>query len=192
MQYLCVREHLPLLAVTLPAFCPLASKFLLAKIFFILNILSSEYPHGWLLFQSLSIAFPGQLQHRDDRKSDIRNPNAEYSHHPRSGACTILAPLLDIPFWVGGRKVPSQREDCRCRGLQWYRERASSTKYVCSYSSRVKERVIALTFLIHSWVFWFRQQRAPGNKITNYEEGIKKISAFSSVSTLYALWRTAC
>lgn len=33
-----------------------------------------------------------------------------------------------------------------------------------------------------SWVFWFRQQRAPGNKITNYEEGIKKISAFSSVS----------
>lgn len=31
-------------------------------------------------------------------------------------------------------------------------------------------------------MFWFRQQRAPGNKITNYEEGIKKISAFSSVS----------
>ena len=31
------------------------------------------------------------------------------------------------------------------------------------------------------WVFWFRQQRAPGNKITNYEEGIKKISPFSSV-----------
>ena len=31
------------------------------------------------------------------------------------------------------------------------------------------------------WVFWFRQQRAPGNKITNYEEGIKKISAFHSV-----------
>ena len=31
------------------------------------------------------------------------------------------------------------------------------------------------------WVFWFRQQRPPGNKITNYEEGIKKISPFSSV-----------
>ncbi|KAH9070646.1 eukaryotic translation initiation factor 4E class II [Lactarius deliciosus] len=31
-----------------------------------------------------------------------------------------------------------------------------------------------------TWVFWFRQQRAPGNKITNYEEGIKKISAFAS------------
>jgi translation initiation factor 4E len=34
------------------------------------------------------------------------------------------------------------------------------------------------------WVFWFRQQRAPGNKITNYEEGIKKIAAFSSVHNL--------
>lgn len=34
---------------------------------------------------------------------------------------------------------------------------------------------------INSWVFWFRQQRAPGNKITNYEEGIKKIAAFGSV-----------
>lgn len=39
-------------------------------------------------------------------------------------------------------------------------------------------------FRASSWVFWFRQQRAPGNKITNYEEGIKKISAFSSVSCL--------
>ncbi|KAH9943830.1 eukaryotic translation initiation factor 4E class II [Amylocystis lapponica] len=36
--------------------------------------------------------------------------------------------------------------------------------------------------LRHTWVFWFRQQRAPGNKITNYEEGIKKITAFSSAS----------
>ena len=35
-----------------------------------------------------------------------------------------------------------------------------------------------------SWVFWFRQHRAPGNKITNYEEGIKRISTFSSVSGL--------
>ena len=32
------------------------------------------------------------------------------------------------------------------------------------------------------WIFWFRQQRAPGNKIVSYEEGIKKISTFSSVS----------
>jgi translation initiation factor 4E len=31
------------------------------------------------------------------------------------------------------------------------------------------------------WVFYFRQQRTPGNKNVNYEEGIKKISAFSSV-----------
>lgn len=32
------------------------------------------------------------------------------------------------------------------------------------------------------WIFWFRQQRAPGNKLVSYEEGIKKISTISSVS----------
>jgi hypothetical protein len=32
------------------------------------------------------------------------------------------------------------------------------------------------------WVFWFRQQHAPGSKVLNYEEGIKKIASFSSVS----------
>ncbi|EMD39156.1 hypothetical protein CERSUDRAFT_112834 [Gelatoporia subvermispora B] len=42
--------------------------------------------------------------------------------------------------------------------------------------------------LRHTWVFWFRQQRAPGNKITNYEEGIKKISAFGSVESFWSLW----
>jgi len=42
--------------------------------------------------------------------------------------------------------------------------------------------------LRHTWVFWFRAQRAPGNKITNYEEGIKKISPFSSVESFWSLW----
>jgi hypothetical protein len=32
-----------------------------------------------------------------------------------------------------------------------------------------------------SWVFWFRQQRTPGNKIVSYEDGIKRVAAFSSV-----------
>jgi translation initiation factor 4E len=31
------------------------------------------------------------------------------------------------------------------------------------------------------WVFWFRQQHAPGAKVVDYEEGIKRISNFSSV-----------
>ncbi|PBK99654.1 translation initiation factor eIF4e [Armillaria gallica] len=42
--------------------------------------------------------------------------------------------------------------------------------------------------LRNTWVFWFRQQRAPGNKIASYEEGIKKISAFSSVESFWSLW----
>jgi translation initiation factor 4E len=45
-----------------------------------------------------------------------------------------------------------------------------------------------LTASARRWVFWFRQQRAPGNKITNYEEGIKKISAFASVESFWSLW----
>ncbi|KIK79711.1 hypothetical protein PAXRUDRAFT_160531 [Paxillus rubicundulus Ve08.2h10] len=41
--------------------------------------------------------------------------------------------------------------------------------------------------LRNTWVFWFRQRRAPGNKITNYEEGIKKIASFSSVESFWSL-----
>jgi len=42
--------------------------------------------------------------------------------------------------------------------------------------------------LRHTWVFWFRQHRAPGNKIVNYEEGIKKISTFGSIESFWSLW----
>ncbi|KAK2463639.1 hypothetical protein APHAL10511_004390 [Amanita phalloides] len=42
--------------------------------------------------------------------------------------------------------------------------------------------------LRNTWVFWFRQQRSPGNKALNYEEGIKKISSFSSVESFWSLW----
>ncbi|KAF8909327.1 eukaryotic translation initiation factor 4E class II [Gymnopilus junonius] len=42
--------------------------------------------------------------------------------------------------------------------------------------------------LRNTWVFWFRQQRAPGNKVISYEEGIKKIAAFSSVESFWSLW----
>jgi len=42
--------------------------------------------------------------------------------------------------------------------------------------------------LRNTWVFWFRQQRTPGNKIISYEEGIKKIAAFSSVESFWSLW----
>ncbi|KAI0343007.1 eukaryotic translation initiation factor 4E class II [Trametopsis cervina] len=42
--------------------------------------------------------------------------------------------------------------------------------------------------LRNTWVFWYRQHRAPGNKITDYEEGIKKIAEFSSVESFWSLW----
>ncbi|KAJ7088817.1 translation initiation factor eIF4e [Mycena belliarum] len=41
--------------------------------------------------------------------------------------------------------------------------------------------------LRNTWVFWFRQQRTPGNKIISYEEGIKRVAAFSSVESFWAL-----
>ncbi|KAJ3517755.1 hypothetical protein NLJ89_g309 [Agrocybe chaxingu] len=50
----------------------------------------------------------------------------------------------------------------------------------------------ATTIQVHplrnTWIFWFRQQRSPGNKIISYEEGIKKIAAFSSVESFWSLW----
>ncbi|KAJ4473643.1 translation initiation factor eIF4e [Lentinula aciculospora] len=42
--------------------------------------------------------------------------------------------------------------------------------------------------LRNTWVFWFRQQRTPGNKLISYEEGIKKISAFASAESFWSLW----
>lgn len=37
-----------------------------------------------------------------------------------------------------------------------------------------------------TWVFYFRQKRQ--GKVANYEEGIKKISAFSSIESFWSLW----
>ncbi|KAJ8508909.1 hypothetical protein ONZ45_g8867 [Pleurotus djamor] len=51
-----------------------------------------------------------------------------------------------------------------------------------------KEDPSAVHPLKNTWVFWFRQQRTPGNKIISYEEGIKKISAFSSVESFWSIW----
>jgi len=41
--------------------------------------------------------------------------------------------------------------------------------------------------LRNTWVFWFRQQRTPGNKIISYEEGIKRIASFISVESFWSL-----
>lgn len=62
--------------------------------------------------------------------------------------------------------------------------------YVRNLLRRVKDiRVLTNAIsLFNRWIFWFRQQRAPGNKIISYEEGIKKISACSSVSLPTCLW----
>jgi len=47
---------------------------------------------------------------------------------------------------------------------------------------------IALHPLRNTWVIWFRQQHAPGSKVINYEEGIKKISSFSSIESFWSIW----
>ncbi|KAK7445369.1 hypothetical protein VKT23_014786 [Stygiomarasmius scandens] len=63
-----------------------------------------------------------------------------------------------------------------------------STSTVSKEKSPSPNGSLSIHPLKNTWVFWFRQQRAPGNKITNYEEGIKKISAFSSVESFWSLW----
>ncbi|KAI0282982.1 translation initiation factor eIF 4e-like domain-containing protein [Russula brevipes] len=59
-------------------------------------------------------------------------------------------------------------------------EHKASVREKCPAASSAGLPTLSVHPLRSTWVFWFRQQRAPGNKITNYEEGIKKISAFAS------------
>ncbi|TFK51873.1 eukaryotic translation initiation factor 4E [Heliocybe sulcata] len=70
--------------------------------------------------------------------------------------------------------------------------RLPSSKFSASVSSSGDEKSQSRERESHplknTWVFWFRQQRAPGNKITNYEEGIKKISSAGSVESFWGLW----
>ncbi|KAF8920844.1 eukaryotic translation initiation factor 4E member 2 [Mucidula mucida] len=67
-------------------------------------------------------------------------------------------------------------------------ERSSSTEKAASSNGSSTNGSPSVHPLRNTWVYWFRQQRAPGNKIVNYEEGIKKISAFSSVESFWSLW----
>jgi len=41
--------------------------------------------------------------------------------------------------------------------------------------------------LRRTWVFWFHH-RPPGNKVTNYEDGIKRIANFGSIESFWSLW----
>ncbi|KAJ1964394.1 hypothetical protein IWQ62_002943 [Dispira parvispora] len=41
--------------------------------------------------------------------------------------------------------------------------------------------------LQYTWVFWF-MHRAPGQKITNYESGMKRIASFSSIEDFWAVY----
>ncbi|KAF9462916.1 translation initiation factor eIF4e [Collybia nuda] len=67
-------------------------------------------------------------------------------------------------------------------------ERSKETSPSTTSSNGAAVHPLRNTYVRTLWVFWFRQQRAPGNKIVNYEEGIKKISAFSSVESFWSLW----
>ncbi|KAG6897193.1 hypothetical protein C0992_003490 [Termitomyces sp. T32_za158] len=57
-----------------------------------------------------------------------------------------------------------------------------------STQNNTSPRNTAVHPLRNTWIFWFRQQRTPGNKTINYEDGIKKISAFSSAESFWSLW----
>ncbi|KAF9480508.1 eukaryotic translation initiation factor 4E [Pholiota conissans] len=64
----------------------------------------------------------------------------------------------------------------------------AASKDVATSSSPASATATQVHPLRNTWVFWFRQQRTPGNKIISYEEGIKKIAAFSSVESFWSLW----
>ncbi|KAF8587837.1 eukaryotic translation initiation factor 4E [Ramaria rubella] len=77
---------------------------------------------------------------------------------------------------------------------------SSSKHFSTSVSSEERDKTVASngvangatgTHPVHplrnTWVFWFRQQRAP-SKAVDYESGIKKISAFASIESFWSLF----
>jgi len=75
----------------------------------------------------------------------------------------------------------SQREAVAQPAWNHHTTRSPTKIHVCSWFGLLSStRTLTQN---PRWVFWFRQQRAPGNKIISYEEGIKHIAKVNSVRT---------
>ncbi|KAJ7576909.1 translation initiation factor eIF4e [Mycena floridula] len=112
-----------------------------------------------------------------------------FSNHSQSRfLANSASPAASVPS--PAQPVPAPRS--RLPASKHFSTSVSTT--ALSEGSKPKEKLtttndaVSVHPLRNTWVFWFRQQRSPGNKIISYEEGIKKISAFSSVESFWPLW----
>ncbi|KAJ7662866.1 translation initiation factor eIF 4e-like domain-containing protein [Mycena rosella] len=87
-------------------------------------------------------------------------------------------------------EAPAQSQPQRARSTsKHFSTSVEAHAHAHGEGREAEESVVSPTVhpLRNTWVFWFRQQRAPGNKILSYEEGIKRVAAFSSVESFWAL-----
>jgi len=123
--------------------------------------------------------FSNHSQSHQTRFASQQNPSPPVQHTPTTTTTTTTTALV------------TQQDPPRTR-------LPSSRHFSTSLANREPDPTLTRTAgsspssttvhpLRNTWVFWFRQQRAPGNKITNYEEGIKKVASFSSVESFWSL-----
>lgn len=110
----------------------------------------------------------------------------EHNHNSPAGPFQTSSPRQPPHFHLFNKPRSRARTHEDSRLVSFIRHSAPSPEHVCSCPHPSRLSMLTLLDRHHpSWVFWFRQQRAPGNKITSYEEGIKKIASFSSVSLTF-------
>ncbi|KAK1228282.1 hypothetical protein PQX77_008681 [Marasmius sp. AFHP31] len=110
----------------------------------------------------------------------LANSAPSSSQQPQQPATPTQAPPRS--------RLPSSKHFSTSVSSSLSSERNSSKENNSSSQSSPSNGSVNIHPLKNTWVFWFRQHRAPGNKITNYEEGIKKISSLSSVESFWSLW----
>jgi hypothetical protein len=81
-----------------------------------------------------------------------------------------------------GTVTAMRRRTVRRRGRACIREYVRRVRLLYVYRRKADTHTC-----VHSWVLWFRQQRTPGSRIVGYEDGIKRVTAFSSIESLWAL-----
>jgi len=121
---------------------------------------------------------------------------SNHSQQPR-GASIAVTPgsgsqttTLTSPMGIGrGKMVPALASVARRSGrlslsLTTEKLPADKTSAVSSAGAAGDKTPHPLR---STWVFWFHH-RPPGNKVTNYEEGIRRIASFGSIESFWSIW----
>ncbi|KZS94590.1 eukaryotic translation initiation factor 4E [Sistotremastrum niveocremeum HHB9708] len=118
--------------------------------------------------------------------------SAYFSNHSQSRFLPTTTPNSHPPSnTTSSTPSPSNSSSNGLRSRVPSRHFASSISIPSEQRSSISSStngVATVHPLRNTWVFWFRQTHPPGSKVVNYEEGIKKISSFSSIESYWSLW----